>query len=227
MANPYERRNDDDTLDIPDFVEDKTSTSTDSSVDMSIFKMSDDELYDDATNDEVEDDDFDDLKPKKKKKGNAPLIICFVIIFILLGLCAGAAIYAIKQRQAYVKVNTQYLQVLANEEAYKKQIAEKDATIEALNKQIEALQNAGSQGGEGKLVYEITDGPITFRKEPTSDAEKTTFNGKGQAETGEKFNVIEVVADKDVKDGPSWAKVADNIYFCIGENSAWAKQVNQ
>ena len=42
--NPYE--NQDDTLDIPDFVEDKTRTDS-ASVDMSIFKMSDDELYDD------------------------------------------------------------------------------------------------------------------------------------------------------------------------------------
>ena len=43
--NPYE--NQDETIDIPDFVEDKTKTES-STVDMSIFKMSDDELYDDV-----------------------------------------------------------------------------------------------------------------------------------------------------------------------------------
>ena len=42
--NPYEKQQE---LDIPDFVEDKTNS--DSSIDMSIFKMSDDELYDDVT----------------------------------------------------------------------------------------------------------------------------------------------------------------------------------
>ena len=62
--NPYEKQEE---LDIPDFVEDKTNS--DSSIDMSIFKMSDEELYDDVTDDNLQyEDDFDDLKPKKKKK---------------------------------------------------------------------------------------------------------------------------------------------------------------
>ena len=101
----FSRRNDDETLDktldIPDFVEDKTKT--DSSVDMSIFKMSDDELYDDdseerSTEDYDEDDD-DELRPRRKK-GNGPLIICLIIIFLLLALCAGALFYGLKQHQA-------------------------------------------------------------------------------------------------------------------------------
>ena len=62
----------DETLDIPDFIEDKTITDSSTSVDMSIFKMSDDELYDDAETaedeEDEEDDDFDDLRPKKKEK---------------------------------------------------------------------------------------------------------------------------------------------------------------
>ena len=76
--NPYEKGTQE--LDIPDFVEDKTSTSTDStSIDMSIFKMSDDELYDDV---EAEDyaEDYDE-KPKKKRKANSSMVLALIIIF--------------------------------------------------------------------------------------------------------------------------------------------------
>ena len=226
----FSRRNDDETLDktldIPDFVEDKTKT--DSSVDMSIFKMSDDELYDDdseerSTEDYDEDDD-DELRPRRKK-GNGPLIICLIIIFLLLALCAGALFYGLKQHQAYVKVNTEYLQLQANEENYKRQISEKDVQIQTLTKQIEDLKSGGANG-EGTLIYEIVDGGMYFRTEPTSDATKVTYNGKETADTGEKYRVIEVVDDKDVS-GLTWAKVAENVYFCLGSSEdVWAKKVD-
>ena len=226
--NDYEAKNSEDGLDIPDFLED-TKTGSSTSIDMSIFKMSDDELYDDneVEEDEDDNDDFEDLKPKKRRKSNTPIIICLITIIILLATCIGAFIYAVNQHKAYVDINTKYVQVQANEENYKKQLAEKDATIEALQAQI---NNSGSGSGQSTsgTVYEIVDGPITFRKEPTSDAEATTFNGKEYAETGDKLTVIEVVNDKDVSNGPKWAKVADNVYFCLGndDDNPWAKKVN-
>ena len=218
--NPYEKQEE---LDIPDFVEDKTNS--DSSIDMSIFKMSDEELYDDVTDDDLNyEDDFDDLKPKKKKKGNGALVLCLIIIFLLLACVAGAAFYAYKQHEAYVKANTAYLQMQANEENYKKQINDLSSTIEALNKQIEELQDDSDAMGEGKLIYEVVDGGMYFRKEPTSDAELTTFNGASTAENGEKYRVIEVVNDKDYGDKYTWAKIADEVYFCLGtKDEVWAK----
>ena len=221
--NPYEKGTQE--LDIPDFVEDKTNTSTDStSIDMSIFKMSDDELYDDV---EAEDyaEDYDE-KPKKKRKANSSMVLALIIIFLLLGACVGAIIYAYKQHQEYVKVNTAYMQVQANEENYKQQIAEKDATIQNLTQQIEALQNQGAQG-EGNMIYVIVDGGMRFRKAPTSDAELTEYNGASQVENGEKYRVIEVVNDKDLGDQYTWAKVADEVYFCLGtKDEVWAKKVD-
>jgi hypothetical protein len=218
----------DETLDIPDFIEDKTITDSSTSVDMSIFKMSDDELYDDAETaedeEDEEDDDFDDLRPKKKRKGNTPLIICLIVIALLLAACAGSLFYALKQHQSLVKTKTEYLQLQANEENYKRQLQEKDDTINNLTKQIEELKNANNKG-TGSLIYEIVDGGMYFRNEPTSDADKTTFNGAEQCLTGEKYNVIEVVDDKDVA-GIKWAKLADNVYFCLGTaEETWAKQV--
>ena len=190
--------NTDDNFDIPDFVEDKTTTE--SSVDMSIFKMSDDELYDDNTEENEETEYDDDFKPvKKKRNANSTLIICLILVAVLLATTIGALIYGVKQHNQYVKANTENVQLKANEENYKKQIAEKDATIAALNEQINnhGTSGGGSSSTTGKLVYKIVDGPMHFRVSPTSDADTTTYNGATLANNGEEFNVIEIVNDKD------------------------------
>ncbi len=222
--NPYERQGKEE-LDIPDFVEEKTLGSD--SVDMSIFKMSDDELYDDTTGDTKvygEEDDGLEERPKRKKKGNGSLILCLIIIALLLAALAGCAFYALKQHQAYVKANTGYLQMQANETNYKQQIADQAATIEALTKQIDDLKN--NAAGEGELLYEVVDGPISFRTSPSRQADLTTYNGKDYAYNNDKFRVIEVVKGTDDADY-SWAKVADKVYFCLGTDSdVWAKKSN-
>lgn len=215
--NPYE--NQDETLDIPDFVEEKTKTES-STVDMSIFKMSDDELYDDVDETEVNEDG--EYAPRKKM--NATLLLSLIINFILLAACVGAIIYALNQHKAYVKANTDYQQIQASQEVLKQQINERDLTIETLTKQIEDLQKQKSEGTKFKIV----DGPVTFRKEPTSDAEKTTYNGEEQAYNDEVYTVLEVVRDKDNVGNYYWAKIADNVYFCLGESQEgeWAKKVD-
>ncbi|MBQ6478403.1 MAG: hypothetical protein IJI44_03435 [Erysipelotrichaceae bacterium] len=218
--NPYEK---DETLDIPDFVEDRTSTNSES-IDMSIFKMSDDELYDDA---EENEENYRDAKQKGPRKGSTSLVLCLIIIALLLITSVASLIYAFKQHSAYVKANTSYLQVLANEETYKKQLAEKDATIEALNQQIANNSSGKKDEAAGTMTYEITDGPVVFRTKPTRDRDDDTlFNNKHEANNGEKFQVFEVVTGTDDPDY-TYARVGDNIYFCIGNSQeTYAKKVN-
>ena len=227
--NPYEKSSsffekDDDTVTIPDFVEDRTgnssnssSTFTDStSVDMSIFKMSDDELYDDVDKKEA----VEEYRPRKKSK--ATLVLSLLLIGLLLLTSIGAIIYALKQRNSYVEANTKYLQLQANQEEYQKQIAEKDAKIEELRKEIEELKSKPAVSG---TVFEIIDGPITFRKTPGVDGETTSYKGKEQAENGETYTVLEVIEDEN-DEGRKWAKISDNVYFCIGYwDSIWAEEV--
>lgn len=217
--NPYE--NQDETLDIPDFFDEKSQESNDSgTVDMSIFKMSDEELYDDAVN---EDDNSLELTGTRSgRKLNTTALLALVLIVLLLATCVGCLLYAANQHRAYVKANTNYNQVLANQDAYKQQIAEKDAMIESLNKQIEELKNKSSYTTG---VYEIVDGPISFRSTPERlEDNMTTYNGYDQAVDGEKFNVIDVVKDSQ---GYSWAKVADDIYFCLGtSDEVWAQKID-
>ena len=237
--NPYER---DDDLDIPDFIEDRNNSDNSNSIDMSIFKMSDDELYDDYDNnssnsdyrndyhndyDDYDDYDNDDYKVKpKKKKANTPLIVCMIIIFLLLIISIASIFYALKQHESYVKTKTEFLQLQANEDAYKTQLQQKDAQITALNAEIEQLKSAGSSSSEGSLVYIVTDGPISFRNKPSRNADNVTYNNNEYAYNNEKFNVIEVVKGEDDPDY-QWAKLKDNVYFCLGTSSeVWAKKVD-
>ena len=74
--NPYEK---DETLDIPDFVEDRTSTNSES-IDMSIFKMSDDELYDDE---EENDESYQETRTRTGRS-NSSLVLCLIFIALLL-----------------------------------------------------------------------------------------------------------------------------------------------
>ena len=219
--NPYE--NQDETLDIPDFVEEKTKTES-STVDMSIFKMSDDELYDDVDETEVNEDG--EYAPRKKM--NTTLLLSLIINLILLAACVGAIIYALNQHKAYVKANTDYQQIQASQEVLKQQINERDLTIDTLTKQIEDLQKA-KESATGK--YRIVDGPVTFRSTPTKNenpSNETTYQGKSSAEDGDEYDVIEIVEDKDLHDELYWAKVADDVYFCIGnqKDEIWAKKVD-
>lgn len=223
MANTEENKIfETETVTIPDFVEDKTETASgDSDPDLSIFKMSDEELYDDE-------DDEQEERHVKKRHSNLSLILCLIVIFLLLATSAAAVYYAYKQHEAYVKANTSFLQMQANENSYKKQIADKDAQIADLNKQIEELKSSSSSSSEatGKLKFKIVDGPISFRVAPGVDAESTEFNGKTKAENGETYQVEEIIEDQ-YDEGRKWAKINDSVYFCIGyQDSVWAEKVD-
>ena len=232
MANTEENKIfETETVTIPDFVEDKTDaaettvseTTGYSDPDLSIFKMSDEELYDD-------DDEDEDEPHEKRKGGNVSLILCVIAMLLLLATSVAAVYYAYKQHQAYINANTSYLQLQANENAYKKQIADKDAQIADLTKQIEELKKSDSSSSSsdatGTLVYKVVDGPLSFRKAPGMDAELTTYNGNEKAENGSKFQVIEII-DDEAEATRKWAKISDEVYFCIGYlGEVWAEEVH-
>lgn len=205
------------TVTIPDFVEDKTTSK---SVDMSIFKMSDEELYDDVETKEDEEDGEEEYDDEPKKGGKGGLIFCIILILILVACVGGAGFYALKEHKAYVESETKLQQVLANENAYKQQIAEKDNLIASLNQQLEEMKEVKNN----TTPYIVVDGGMFFRTKPEADADKTTFNGKEKAMDDDVLNVIEVVDDKDDND-TKWAKLADNVYVCIEfEGEVWAKK---
>ena len=146
-----------------------------------------------------------------------------ILIGLLFLASIGAIAFALKQRNAYVEANTKYMQLQANQEAFQKQIAEKDQQIADLQKEIEDLKNKKTAEG---TTYVIVDGPIMFRESPSVDGEGTTYNGQGNALNGEEYKVLEII-DDPVDTGRKWAKVDDGVYFCIGYlDSVWAKESN-
>ena len=231
MANTEENKifEETETVTIPDFVEEKTETGTSyTDPDLSIFKLSDDELYDD------DDEEEEQKEHRDRRKGNSlSLILCLIVIFLLLATSVAAVYYGYKEHQAYMKANTSFLQMQANENAYKKQIEDKDAQIADLNRQIEELKSSSSSSDSssdssatGKLKYKIVDGPISFKTAPDVSADLTTFDGKEKANNGEVYNVEEIIEDSS-DPGRKWAKINDSVYFCIGYlDSVWAEKTN-
>ena len=204
---------DSETVTIPDFVEEKTGNSK--SVDMSIFKMSDEELYD-----ESEEDNEDDETTETKKGGKGGLIFCIVLICILLAACGAASFFAYREHKNYVEADANYKQVLAKENDYKAQIADKDNVIASLNQQLEEMKEQKNNS----TPYVVVDGGMFFRTKPEADADKTTFNGEDKAFDGDVLNVLEVVEDKG-DSSTKWAKLSDSVYVCIEfEGDVWAKK---
>ena len=224
--NPYERQGD--TLDIPDFNYDKSNTQS-SSIDMSIFKMNEEELYDDVVveedvvEQEVEPEAIVEKKTTKKRKTNKTILFCLILIGLLMITTLASLLYAFKQKNAYSKVNASYNQLLAAKDAFEKEKEEQNQIIADLKKQIEDLSKS-TIASEG--IYEVIDGPISFRTAPSRDGDFTTYNGLSEASNGEQYKAIEVVRGEDDPDY-TWIKVADNIYFCLGtSDDMWAKKVD-
>lgn len=129
---------DDKELDIPDFVEDKEDTES-TSVDMSIFNMSDDELYDD-----VPSKDKKEPKTTGKKKSNSTIILCLILIGILLVTSVVSLIYAVKEHGKVSTLNDELTQVKAQNTDLQTKVNTLNGQVTELNAKIEEQKNAGT-----------------------------------------------------------------------------------
>ena len=209
---------DDNTVTIPDFVENK---DTDSSVDMSIFNLSDDELYDDVPSNNHK-------KKPSKKKVNSTVALCFVVIGVLIVALIVLSIYAIQQHNAYS---------LANDKASQLEAANKDLTTKASNleaqiitldekiKQLETNGTTSDPNAKYKKGIELT---ITeegsgqgVRTKASTDADNAQKDGSDYVlYWGDTVTLLED-ATKD-SDGNYWAKI-DGGYIRIEYNEEiWA-----
>ena len=205
------------TLDIPNF-EDRGNTTTSTSIDMSIFKMSDDELYEELPKNNssfVDNDEFEE-EPKRKKKqksGKGGLIVLLIIALLAAG---AGAFFAYKEHNKVIEANEALSQSQAQVAELQTKVNNLTSTVENLTKQIEELNKK-------KPVYEVVDGPISFRAEASKNGAETTYNGEDYAWDGDQFEALEVIVDVD-DSSYSWIKVAENVYFCIGtEDEPWAQ----
>lgn len=167
------------TIDIPDFVEDKDADDS-TSVDMSIFKMSEDELYDEPKS-------SDDKKEKKtgKKKSNSTLILCLILICILLAVSAGALVFAFKQRSEISNLKSQVTQL----NSQVTELTTKNNTLEnekkTLEDKIKEIENAGTAADpnnpypKGTVLYITEDGSTQGVRVKADSSSDTAVNSDG------------------------------------------------
>ncbi len=172
------------SVDIPDFVEDKTTTES-SSVDLSIFKMSDEELYVDAPEDDESMNENNLNQKHNKKSSNSTLILCLILIGILL-------VTTIVSFVLFMKANNKVSEYERISKEAQTQVAELNTKVSTLNSQISELEkklaeknNSGGNTGNtdtkpdpnakyaaGLTMYITKDGGSQgVRKSPSVDSE--------------------------------------------------------
>lgn len=219
--NPYE----DISFDIPDIVKEKNNETTSTSVDMSIFKMSEEELYDETP--ETKDDnptniDYQSYETKPKKKSKAGIVILVILLIILAATTTVSLIFGLKQQKQIEEITT----ALENSQAQVKDLENKNKDLDAKVKAYEA-EKAAIEAQKLLKDYEVIDGPISFRVAPNKNAEYTQYQNEDYANNGDVFKALEVVKDS-LDESFSWIKVADNVYFCIGTaEEPWAEIVEE
>ena len=218
----------DKTVDIPNFVENKDDDST--SVDMSIFNMSDDELYEDAKEDIKE----KDSKKPSKKKSNSTLLLCLILICILIGISAGAIIFAVKQRGEVTSLKNQISQLST-------QITElttENSSLKTENKQLEeklkATENAGTTSDpnnaypKGTVLYITEDGSTQGVRVKADAASDTAIDSDGNQIVLYWGDSVTLIADATIDaKGTYWGKTDKGyIRIKVGEE-IWATTEKQ
>ena len=214
--NPYENN----SIDIPDFVEDKKEES--SSIDMSIFKKEDDLFAD------LEDDDEDleenDIKPSKK---NAVVIILAVLAALLLAVSIVSIISKANADKKVAELTTEV-------EALKTKVTKYETTITAINQELASKEeelkklkesstatdkkddnnssSSSSDSGSSSTAqdgdYHVTGSEgVNLRKEPNMDAEIV-----GSLEAGKYF---EGYGEEKDSAGNLWVKTYEEYYACM------------
>lgn len=192
-------------VDIPDFVEDTDSTS----VDMSIFKMSDEELYDDTPKKKAN----KEPKTNGSKKSNSTIILCLVLIGILLVTSVVSLIYAVKEHSKVSTINDELTQVKAQNNDLQNTVNTLNGQIAELNAKIEEQKNSGTSSDpnnkypSGTKLYITEDGGSQGVREKASKDSDTVLDSNGNPLVLYWGDSITLTADATIDDnGNYWGK---------------------
>ena len=212
------------TLDIPDFVEEKDDTDS-QDVDMSIFNMSDEELYDDVPKKQD--------KPKTKKKSNSTIVLCIVLICILLVTSIVATIIAFKEHSSYTKLEEELTQVKATITDYQTKINEKDNQISLLNTELENKKNSNTVSDpdnkypKGTVLYITEDGHMQGVRE-TANVSADTVQKSGGSYVLYWGDSVTLTADATIdSDGNYWGQIDGGFIRIEYDGEIWATTEEQ
>lgn len=215
-----------DSMNIPNFVEDKDTTES-TSIDMSIFKMTDEELYDDVPKKVSVSNNNNTTINFTKKKSNSTLTLCLVLCGILLVTTVVSAVYALKQHSKVSELESSLNQYQAQINDYNTLISTKDSQINDLNSKIEELSKAGTTTDpdnkypKGTELYVTEDGnsmAITNTANSEDRSAKTLY-------WGDKVTLVED-ATKD-SNGNYWGKIDDGYIRIEYNGEVWASTEKQ
>ena len=223
--NLFNDDNKTETLDIPDFIEDNDKDKDTNSIDMSIFKMSDDELYDDGKKTKPHNSNNGD---NKRKKSNSTIILCLILIVVLFVIAVGGIIFAVKKSSDYTKANDELTQVKATVNDYQNRINNLTEQVNTLNAQIEELKKAGTKSdpnvkySKGTVLYVTEDGNSQgVKKQPSMDSEFTDVT----IYHGDKVTLLE---DATIdSDGNYWAKIDSGYVRIEYKGEIWLTKEEQ
>ena len=198
---------DDKTISIPDFMDDK---DTDSSVDMSIFNLPDEELYDDVPK-------KSDKKKTEKKKSNSTIVLCLVVIGVLMAALTVVSIYAVQQHNAYAKDHDKITQLEAANKDANAKVNELQNQLDTLQAQIKEKETSGttsdpnSKYKSGTKLYITEEGhEYAIRKQAKLDSEKGEVKYWGESIVLLEDGIVDA-------DGNYWGKVEGG-YFPLEYN---------
>lgn len=210
-------------MDIPDFVEEKDDT--DSSVDMSIFKMSDDELYDDVKKEEK----VSNKNSGGKKKSNSTIVLCLVCIGILLVTSIVSTFFAIREHSNAATLTDQVNQVKASYNDLQNQLNQANAKVEELTKQIEDAKKAGTSSDpnnkypSGTLLYITEAGHSQGVRVSASKDADNAVDADGSNIVLYWGDEVTLTADATVdSNGVYWGKYDKGFFRIEVDGEAWA-----
>lgn len=216
------------TLDIPDFIEDKDKDTSD--VDMSIFKMSDDELYDDVPKKKEHKNSNLSSNPNKKKS-NSTLVLCLVLCGILLLASIGAIIYGANEHSKVSKLNEEISQLKAQNTDLNTKVQALNTQVNDLTKKLDEEKNAGgakdpnNKYPKGTTLYVTEDGQgMTIKKKASADAEAIDAD-KTYADWGDEFVLLEdAILDSN---GNYWGKTKEGFIRIEYNGEIWCSTEEQ
>lgn len=211
-------------IDIPNFVEDKNVENSDD-VDMSIFKMSDEELYDDYE----ETEEIEKPRSYRRKKSTAVLILGLVVIGVLLITSVVSIVFALKEHNKSTSLNMEVTQLKAANTDLTTEINSLNAKIDELNKKLEEALNGGATTDpdnkypKGTVLYvtELGQG-MGIKKTASMDSE---FVDDSFLNWGDKVTLT-ADAVKDEK-GNYWAKIDKGFIRIEYNGEIWASTEEQ
>lgn len=212
---------DDNNVDIPDFLEDTDSTS----VDMSIFKMSDEELYDDVPKKK----ETKEPKSNGKKKSNSTIILCLVLIGILLVTSIVSLIYAVKEHRKVTTINDELNQVKAKNTDLQNTVNALNGQIAELNAKIEEQKNSGTSSDpdnkypSGTKLYITQDGGSQGVRQKASKDSDTVLDSDGTPLVLYWGDSVTLTADATIdENGTYWGKYDKGYIRIIVGDEVWA-----